>query len=89
MKKKDLYAVYRFRGFIPDKKGVKGKLGDPTALVIPLKRRQKKRSAGNVEKFTLVGMTHEPDRYKTCRAAIGACFSNWKSDAWTARYVAA
>jgi len=55
-KYKRLRDVYRFPGFNPQSI-VKGLFGDPQALVIKLRRREKKRFVGCVNGFTIVIMT--------------------------------
>ena len=74
-RRKQLLDGYRFDGFTPVK--VKGKFGDPTALVIELTRRSKKRAAVSVVKSTRVGTTRSASRCVIYRAAIGAC--TWRS----------
>lgn len=54
--RKKLEDCYRFPGFTPDRCGIKGKFKDPGAIVVPLRRRQKKLFAGNAELYTGVGM---------------------------------
>jgi len=49
-KKRRLLDEYRFPGFSP-RAEIKGIFGDPKARVIRLKRTQKKRYAGVVERF--------------------------------------
>jgi hypothetical protein len=46
---KQLHDLYRFPGFVPQPK-IRGVFGDPLAVVITLRRRQKKRFAALVGK---------------------------------------
>jgi hypothetical protein len=47
-----LRDTYRFPGFTPAA-SVQGYPGDPKAIILPLRRRRKKRFAGSVDKFIL------------------------------------
>lgn len=58
---KHLADVYRFPGFIPFAT-VKGVFGDPQAVVVTLRRRQKKRFVASVGRRTSATTTNGPDR---------------------------
>lgn len=53
---KHLRDIYSFTNFLPEF-SVKGVFGDPMALVIRLRRRQKKRSVGSADKVDLLHTT--------------------------------
>jgi hypothetical protein len=79
-KQKRLTDAYRFAGWTPSER-VKGVFGDPKAIVIELKRRQKKQSvhsAVNRQRvFTIA-------RYAVSGifpVVTGACMWSWKFDA--------
>lgn len=67
-KTKRLQDVYRFPGFAPCST-LKGVFGDHRALVIQLRRRQKKQCAARAAPFTTVTMTNVLDKFATWGAA--------------------
>lgn len=79
-KHKRLTDAYRFLGWTPFET-VKGVFGDPRAVVVQLKRRQKKQSVLSAvcrrEAFT----TAKCDVSAICLVATGACMWSWKFDA--------
>ena len=71
---KRLADVFRFPGFVPFS-SVRGVFGDHRAVVIRLRRRQKKRRAVFAEKFNFVITTNGLGESATSRAVTGA--STW------------
>ena len=72
-----LVDEYAFPGFVPQA-WVKGKFGDPTARVIVLKRRSKKRRAGVVAPFTRAFTIGRNASSVIIPAAAGGYSSRWK-----------
>ena len=79
-KPKRLSDAYRFPGWTP-LETVKGVFGDPKAVVIELKRRQKKQSAPSAVSRRGVFTTARCAVCATVPAATGVCMWNWKFDA--------
>jgi len=73
-KHKQLRDTYRFPGFHPQQK-VCGIFGDPRALVIRLKRGEKKQSVEPVERFIVPSTTESPAGFEICPA--GTCGFPW------------
>lgn len=71
---KRLLDVYRFPGFVPFS-SLKGVFGDHRAIVIRLRRRQKKRCAVSVAKFNFAITTSGLGKSATSRAETVA--STW------------
>lgn len=67
-RRRRLSDEYRFEGFRPDEKRVRGVFGGPPALIVPLKRRSKKLSAGSAEHYTTVGTIASVNWYEMFRA---------------------
>ena len=86
--KKTLYTAYRFPGFTAER-GVKGRFGDRTALVLRLNRRSKKRHAGPAAPSEGVGTTVGRGTFATCPAGIAAFILSWMSDASSVESAAA
>lgn len=81
-KKRSLYDAYHFPGFKPQRR-VSGIFGDPNALVIKLTRQGKKQSAALATEFTGLSTTVRIGEFVIYPAAIGACTSNWRFDAFS------
>jgi hypothetical protein len=71
---KRLLDIYRFPGFVPFS-SLRGVFGDHRVIVVRLRRRQKKRSAEYVEKFSFITMTNGLGECVTCPVGIAA--STW------------
>lgn len=56
-KERRLSDAYRFKGFSPQDKKVRGIFGEPQARILPMKRRSKKHAAENVALHIASGMT--------------------------------
>jgi hypothetical protein len=78
--RKKLEDCYRFPGFVPVRRGIKGKFQDPEAIVIPLRRRQKKLFAGYVELSTEVGMINASAIFGISLSVRSAFISKLRSD---------
>ena len=79
-KSKDVRALrelYRFPGFEPITR-VEGLFGDRMAVVIQLKRREKKRRAACVVDLTAATTINGHAEYATCRAAIVGFTCRWR-----------
>ena len=74
-KLKRLQDIYGFPGFVPMAQ-VRGIFGDPYAVVITLRRRRKKRTAGCVGGRSALSTTSGHDACETFPAATGGCTSN-------------
>ena len=83
-KKRSLYDAYHFPGFKPQRR-VSGIFGDPNDLVIKLTRQEKKQFVALATEFTGLFMTARIDKFVIFLAAIGACTSNWRFDAFSVR----
>jgi hypothetical protein len=83
-KLKRLVDAYRFPGFRPHTR-VKGKFGDPYALIVTLDRRQKKRHAGAVAPCTASFMTARSDWFGTWAAVTAESTWRQKSAGLTVR----
>ena len=83
-KKRSLYDAYHFPGFKPQRR-VSGIFGDPNALVIRLTRQEKKQFVALATEFTGLFMTARIDKFVIFLAAIDACTSNWRFDAFSVR----
>lgn len=81
-KKRSLYDAYHFPDFKPQCR-VSGIFGDPNALVIKLTRQGKKQFVALATEFTGLSMTARIDKFVIFLAAIGACTSNWRFDAFS------
>jgi hypothetical protein len=57
---KSLHDLYRFPGFVPLPR-VRGRFGDPLAVVITLQRRRKKRAAASAARSITAITTSGPD----------------------------
>jgi hypothetical protein len=66
-----LHDLYRFPGFVPQPQ-VRGLFGDPRAVVIPLRRRRKKRPAVFVAEFFARTTTSGPGVFGTWLVATSA-----------------
>jgi hypothetical protein len=73
---KQLRDLYRFPGFVP-LAGLQVFACDAQAVLLTLRRRQKKRSAACVGRRSFVGMTTGPATRETWPVVIGA--STWPS----------
>jgi hypothetical protein len=71
---KRLLDIYRFPGFVPFS-SLQGVFGDHRAIVVRLRRRQKKRSAECVAKSSFIITTNGLGEYVTCPVGIDA--STW------------
>jgi len=76
-----LQDEYRFPGFVPLAR-VKGIFGDPRAVVISLRRRQKKRNAGSAERGIGPIMTHVLDERGTFRVVTNESTSPSTCGGW-------
>lgn len=74
-KLKRLQDIYKFPGFNP-KAEVRGVFGDPWAVVIPLRRRRKKRAAGRVGEDLAPSTTDGRDACATSLVATGGSISS-------------
>ena len=74
---KELRDIYRFPGFYPQQK-ISGIFGDPRALVIRLKRREKKRSVELVERSIVLSTTERPAGFGICPAGICGFTWTWR-----------
>jgi hypothetical protein len=72
---KRLRDLYRFTGFVPRDR-VRGIFGDPVAVVVPLRRLRKKRSAAFAVTFTTPTTTNGPDAFATSPAATSGSTSH-------------
>lgn len=79
---KHLRDIYRFTNFRPEF-SVKGVFGDPMALVIPLRRRQKKHFAESVDKVGLLHTTKRFVTFGTWGRVIDVFICGLKFAAWT------
>lgn len=70
-KHRQLQQLYRFPGFLPEA-DIRGLFGDHMAVVIRLRRRQKKRPAGSVVCSVAAPTTNDFVEYATSPAAIDA-----------------
>jgi hypothetical protein len=68
---KRLLDIYRFPGFVPFS-SLRGVFGDHRAIVVRLRRRQKKRFAEFVAKSSFTTTTNGLGEYATCPAEIDA-----------------
>lgn len=68
---KRLLDIYRFPGFIPVS-SLRGVFGDHRAVVVRLRRRQKKQYAEFVGKSSFATTTNDRGEYVTCPAEIDA-----------------
>jgi hypothetical protein len=73
---KQLRDLYRFPGFVP-LAGIQVFARDALAVLLTLRRRQKKRSAASVGRRSFVGMTTGPATCATWPVVIGV--STWPS----------
>jgi hypothetical protein len=71
---KQLHDLYRFPGFVPQAT-MRGVFGDPQAVVITLRRRQKKPSATSAAKRTGPATTSGLDAFAIFPAATSASIS--------------
>jgi len=85
---KKLMDVYRFPGFVPEGR-VHGIFGDPKAIVIPLQRLRKKRSAAFVDPHTAAITTRGLDGFAISRVATGGSISRFSYGAFSALGVGA
>ena len=72
---KRLHDLYRFPGFVPLPK-VRGVFGDSRAVVITLRRRQKKRAVVSVAKNIAVTMTSDREGPGISRVATSGSMSS-------------
>lgn len=85
-KKRRLLGEYRFPGFGP-RAEIKGIFGDSKARVIQLKRTQKKRYAGVVERF-IGGITiRRYVGYEICPVGMHGFTWKWKCGEYSVRNV--
>ncbi len=75
---KRLLDEYRFPGFRPVAK-IKGKFGDSKALIIAIKRRQKKQHAAVAEQFIKVIMTTRHDLFVIYHVVASGFIWKWTS----------
>jgi hypothetical protein len=77
-----LHDLYRFPGFAPLPR-VRGRFGDPVAVVITLQRRRKKRRAASVAKGMVPTTTSGHAGFAIFRVATSAstCSSNFVGSA--------
>jgi hypothetical protein len=75
-KTKRLLDEYRFPGFRPVAK-IKGKFGDPKALIIALKRRQKKQHVAVAERFIKAIMTVKHDLFVIYHVVASGFIWRW------------
>jgi hypothetical protein len=76
-KTRRLLDVYRFAGFIPYAT-IHGIFGDPYAVVIPLRRRRKKRAVVSVDKSVVSITTGVPGSCATSPVAINVSTWNYR-----------
>jgi hypothetical protein len=86
--KKSLLDAYRVPGFSTTS-NIKGRFGDPTALVITLTRRQKKRFAVIAMPRAKLSMTVKRSTPETLAVGIAECTSSSKCAEFNANRVAA
>jgi hypothetical protein len=77
IKRRRLADAYTFPCFRPLQR-VQGMFGDPSARLVTLVRRGKKRSAARAVLRILAGTTDDVDGFATCRAPITAFTSTWR-----------
>jgi hypothetical protein len=75
---KRLLDEYRFPGFRPVAK-IKGKFGDPKALIIALKRRQKKHHVAVAQRFIKAIMTAKHDLFVIYHVVASGFIWRWTS----------
>ena len=80
---KHLRDIYRFTNFLPEY-SVKGIFGDPMALVIRPRRRQKKHFAESATKLVGFLTTKRAVTFGALGPAIGVSIFELKLVAWTA-----
>jgi hypothetical protein len=83
---KRLLDIYRFPGFLPYS-SLRGVFGDHRAVVIQLRRRQKKQSAASVAKSNFAITTSALGKCVTFPVETDASIWNTKEDALIARGV--
>jgi hypothetical protein len=83
-----LRDLYRFPGFVPHDR-IRGVFGDPRAVVIPLKRSRKKRTAASAGTHTTPITTNGPDASAISPAATNGSTSPSNSEGSFARGVTA
>ena len=71
---KQLHDLYRFSGFVPNKR-IRGIFGDPMAVVISLRRNRKKQSAESAAKPTSATTTSGVDAFAISPVATSASIS--------------
>jgi len=76
-KHKELRDIYRVPGFWPGRR-VSGIFGDPRALVLRLKRREKKRFVAPVGLSIVPSTTERPAGFETCPAGICGFTWTWR-----------
>ena len=76
-KHRELRDIYRFPGFYPQPK-TSGIFGDPRALVIRLKRREKKQSVVPVGLSIVPSTTERPAGSEICPAGICGFTWTWR-----------
>jgi len=74
-KKRSLYDAYQFYSFKPQRK-VSGIFGDSNALVVKLRRQEKKPSAVPVAEYTELSMTARIGKFAIFPVATSECTSN-------------
>lgn len=80
---KHLRDIYKFTNFRPEF-SVKGVFGDPMALVIRLRRRQKKHFVESAEKVVPLHTTKRVATFETLDLGIDVFIYDLKFVAWTA-----
>ena len=80
-KYKQLSYLYRFPGFYPQGR-ISGIFGDPRALVIRLKRREKKQSVEPAVRFIVPSTTGRSGGIEICPAGICASIWTWRFGAF-------
>lgn len=86
--KRHLADAYRYEGFTPQPGKVRGIFGHPTARILPLHRRLKKRLVEPADRLTLAGTTARFAWCVICRAAIRRYTLRWRFAVLLARDVA-
>jgi hypothetical protein len=87
-KKRSLSDGYHFEGFRPQDSEMRGIFGGYPALILPLKRRSKKRFVEAVALSTVGGMTVNSNCYEICLAVTNMFIWRLSTGGWIARFVA-
>lgn len=84
----ELRDAYRYPGFVPSRT-IERLVDDPSAIVLALQRREKKRPAAYVDGWRGVGTIGGSDWSGICPAAICGCCWPWMSGGSAVRRVVA